>query len=195
MSILKNAYLWNFIRNLVILPFEPGLINGDYTRIIKNELALTDDETLIDIGCGTGRTSNICTNYTGVDANEQFIKYAIKKHNKTFFAMDASRLNFKDKSFDKAVILETMHHVPNDVFINSLNEAKRVTRKMIILADPIKQSKNNLFGRMLIANDLGKYVREKEKYISMIASVLDIDKAIPFKVGVTQRLLVKCLLK
>lgn len=193
MTIYDNAYITNFFRRLVTIPFEPGYYSR-YIKIIKNELQLKNSETLLDIGCGTGRLSNICKNYIGIDCNKKFIEYANRRYKKNFFTMDASKLQFKDKSFDKTIILETLHHISNDACLKAIKEAKRVTKSLIIIAEPIVQSKKNILGKLLIANDIGKFVRTKDEYISLISPELRISKCIPFKVGVTERLLVKCVL-
>ena len=190
-KLLDNAHVRNIVRRLVTLPFEPGYYDR-YIKIIKNELLLTDTETLLDMGCGTGRFSEVTRNYTGIDINEQFTEYARKKYNKNFIAMEISDLKFPDRSFDKTVILETLHHVDDDSFESALKEAKRVTRKLVIIAEPIVQSKGNFFGRLLIANDIGKFIRTKERYTELISQVLKIEKCIPFSVGVTERILIKC---
>lgn len=137
---MDNAYIRNIVRRLVTLPFEPGYYNR-YIKIIKEELQLTETETLLDMGCGTGRFSGVTRNYTGIDVNGKFIEYAREKYKKNFLAMDISKLNFPDKSFDKTVILETLHHVDDDTFIKAIKEANRVTKKLVVIAEPIVQSK------------------------------------------------------
>ena len=191
MSILDNAYVRNFVRRLVTLPLEPGYYNR-YIKFIKSELQLSDSESLLDMGCGTGRFSGVTNNYTGIDVNPQFTEYARKKYNKNFLPMSVSKLDFKDKSFDKSVILETLHHVDDDTFIKALKEAKRVTKKLVLIAEPIKQSKNNLLGRALIANDIGKFVRPTEQYLNLISTVLNVKEYKYFRVGVTERVLIVC---
>src|SRR3989339_799910 len=143
MSILDNAYVRNFVRRMVTLPLEPGYYNR-YVKYLKNELQLSGNETLLDMGCGTGRFSGVTENYTGIDINPQFTEYARNKYHKNFLPMSVGKLDFKDKSFDKTVILETLHHVDDETFLNALREAKRVTRKLILIAEPIKQSRNNI---------------------------------------------------
>lgn len=91
--------------------------------------------SVLDIGCGNGRLSDLFKNedidYTGVDFSKQLITIAKKERGKngTFVQATALDLPFKDSSFDKVFSIAVLHHIPSkekrDRFIS---EAHRVLK-------------------------------------------------------------------
>ena len=131
------------------------------SRALKIALQLKDfikkGERILDIGLGNGYVAKkIKEHYKvymeGVDVidyNETNIKNTI---------YDGLNLPFKDKSFDAVIILQTLHHCTYQIRV--LKEAKRVSRKRIIIMEDIY---NNLFEKM--TTFLHDYISNKRKGI------------------------------
>jgi 2-polyprenyl-3-methyl-5-hydroxy-6-metoxy-1,4-benzoquinol methylase len=81
-------------------------------------------ETILDIGCGDGaydkKISRTGARVTGIDIHEKRLSAARKFYQgdrTEFHDMDASRLEFPDASFDKAMSLCVVEHLENDVLV------------------------------------------------------------------------------
>jgi ubiquinone/menaquinone biosynthesis C-methylase UbiE len=68
----------------------------------------------------------------GIEINEQYVQEA-QKYIEAYH-MRAEKLDFPDKSFDTAVMLEVLEHLENP--FAALEEVIRVTRKNLILSIP-----------------------------------------------------------
>jgi len=85
------------------------------------------EDLILDIGCQKkwiweGTNFNV----VGLDLDVYKVK--------DFVCGDAHELPFKDKAFDVSVLAELLEHVPNPIRV--LKEAKRVTRKKVIVTVP-----------------------------------------------------------
>ena len=128
-------------------------------RAVKIALQLKDfikkREIILDIGLGNGYVAKQIRDYfrvymEGVDVvdyNETNIKNTI---------YDGLNLPFKDKSFDSTLILQTLHHCTDQIRV--LKEAKRVSRKRIIIMEDIY---NNFFEKMITF--MHDYISNKRK--------------------------------
>jgi len=96
---------------------------------------------LLDIPCGTGRITQylIANGYqvVGADVSMEMMRVAQDKVGKLnsfggFLQLDASQMNFKDKSFDCVVCVRFMGHIPKDVRIQILKEFQRVSHYILI---------------------------------------------------------------
>jgi len=109
----KRWYLRNYERNLM-----PHVPKGK----------------VLEAGCGTGTLALLFDKdkYTGLDVSQRFIDFAGKQYpGYKFIVADLTKkLPFKDKEFDTAIILWTLHHVKDWKF--ALNELKRVSKRVVI---------------------------------------------------------------
>jgi demethylmenaquinone methyltransferase/2-methoxy-6-polyprenyl-1,4-benzoquinol methylase len=89
---------------------------------------------ILDIACGTGALSfelaKLGHEVTGIDLDQEMLKHATKKIRPelrlSFVHGDASRMSFKDNSFQAVTIAFSMHDVPYDIGVLFLEESKRV---------------------------------------------------------------------
>ncbi len=110
---------------------------------------------MLDIGLGNGYVAKKIKEHYNVymegvdvvDYNETNIKNTI---------YDGLNLPFKDKSFDCIMILQTLHHCTDQIKV--LKEAKRVSRKRIIIMEDVY---NNYFEK--ITTFLHDYISNKRK--------------------------------
>ena len=72
----------------------------------------TLDGRVLDIGCGTGRLSALCTDYTGVDITPPFVEYARSQ------GLNASVISgpgdLPGGLFDRVCLLSVFTHIPRD---------------------------------------------------------------------------------
>jgi ubiquinone/menaquinone biosynthesis C-methylase UbiE len=111
---------------------------------------------VIDIGCGTGSLvfdlSKKCSFVTGIELSSKMYNYANRRQNAKgiknvkFIHGDAVNLSdFSNKQFDYAVFSMAIHEMPPDLRPKVLQEAKRIS-KNIIIADFAAPLPSNLMG-------------------------------------------------
>ncbi|MBK8944730.1 MAG: methyltransferase domain-containing protein [Ignavibacteriae bacterium] len=108
-------------------------LQGKIERLI-NEIP-SDVKSIIDIGCGDGAISNKLHskfNVVAVDRGFQPLKFV----NSNAVQASADLLSFRDNSFDMVFSSETIEHLPDDIFIKSISEFKRISKKYIFLTFP-----------------------------------------------------------
>ncbi|MBI4144411.1 methyltransferase domain-containing protein [Candidatus Woesearchaeota archaeon] len=104
-------------------------------RKVQELLQITPEETVLDIGCGSGiATTELGGKKTGIDPSLALIKQAKFPvvHGK------AEQLPFKDKSFDNVVCMTAIHHFDTN---KALLEIKRVAKNKIAIS-VLKNAKN-----------------------------------------------------
>lgn len=169
--ILDNAIIFNLVRSMTD---SRNLI----LDMIKEELNAAANEKILDVGCGLGNFSEVTHGYyTGIDMNTSFIKFA-KKHygnnNKIFMAMDAKKLNFKDKSFDKSLFISMLHFFSDNDNEKVLKEIMRVTKKFLIVLDLIPTERPHV--NFLYKMNRGHYIRALDKQLRLIRKYFKIER-------------------
>ncbi|APG66203.1 hypothetical protein LPB136_12835 [Tenacibaculum todarodis] len=94
-------------------------------------LKIEPNQTLLDVGCGTGYFCDLATkqeiDVTGIDASEELIKYAKKRNsNIKFLTGEMEELPFDDNSFDFVCGFNSYQYANN--IKNAFTEAKRVLK-------------------------------------------------------------------
>lgn len=90
-------------------------------------------KSMLDIGCGRGRLSRALAKRgavaTGLEPQTKMIEIARETAPEaTFVQGGAESLPFDDASFDGAVILNSLHHIPESLLYDALSEAMRVIK-------------------------------------------------------------------
>lgn len=102
-------------------------------RVVKSKLAATvkDDQTVLDLGCGTGLTSKWIAQHgatvTAVDISPKLIKFARKDsaHKKVKYILsDITELDLK-KKFDGIVMVDCLEHIPRTYLPDILDVIER----------------------------------------------------------------------
>lgn len=124
-------------------------------EIIKEHLDINEETVLLDVGCGTGVSSDFDCYVVGVDPSEELLKIAKETHPETtFMKADAESLPFEDKSFDVVVSLTAIQNF-NDIE-EGLKEIERVGKNQFALSYLKKSAKSEMIEEQ-INNIFRKY--------------------------------------
>ena len=125
----------------------------------KNLSKYLKNKKVLEIGCGTGeKTRNIYNytdNITAIDISDENIKIAkgnFESNKITFLAMDASRLEFEDKSFDVVITTDSFHEINPQIQDAVLKEMIRCANT-IILIEPDEISVTNELFKVFDSNE------------------------------------------
>ena len=114
-------------------------------------LSLSNAESILDIGCGSGYVLNMiakqfeCT-FTGIDISETIIKAAIKRNyalvksgKMLFFCHDMAAMPFEDESFSRVYTINTVYFW--DSLPNTMREINRVMKPDGIFVNTLYSNK------------------------------------------------------
>ncbi|KUG06090.1 class I SAM-dependent methyltransferase [Solirubrum puertoriconensis] len=103
----------------------------DFVFALVQELGLAPTAPLLEIGCSGGplllrlRESGF-SNITGIDISPRAIELAHRRGLPNSFAMDATKLDFADESFDIIIASDVLEHIEDEA--QALREWHRVLR-------------------------------------------------------------------
>lgn len=170
--------LHKVINKLMERPFfyrlvQEGLAGGGHQVIkhfLKKEIP-QNCRSILDQGCGTGEYSLLFKNYTGLDNNPEDIKYALKKYQGSFILGSATKMPFKDSSFEAVFAVGLHHHLTDLQAKQAIREGWRVLKKggkLIIVDAMLPKDKLNFLGFVLRKMDRGGYVRQASESLKLI---------------------------
>lgn len=135
---------------------------------------------LLDFGCSSGNVTGafLDLNYTGIDIDSKLINHAKKKWGKhsniKFIDLDILKPKIKIGRFDTILFAGTGHHLPDNLYLKIFREFDKYLSVggTIHYIDTIKPSRNSpLLARWLCSIDRGKYIRTKNRYLSLISKL------------------------
>jgi ubiquinone/menaquinone biosynthesis C-methylase UbiE len=116
----------------------------DALTLIRETFAPLGGKTLLDIGCGSGTLVKALAadgaNVTGIDPGEEALARArTTVPGARFEAASAEAMPFPDGQFEGAVMLNSLHHVPDPA--RALGEAARVLRPgcRLVVVEPLAE--------------------------------------------------------
>ena len=116
----------------------------DATSVVEAALSPLTGKHVLDIGCGGGvlarSLSDRGARVVGVDPNGDALALARQAApGGTFYQAGAEAMPFADSSFDGAIFLNSLHHVPKLAMHQALREAARVTKPAgpIVVIEPL----------------------------------------------------------
>lgn len=129
----------------------------------KHKIKIKEDFSLLDVGCGTGiSTEYFKCNTKGIDPSEKLIQIAKDKRRVDCYVAPAENIPFQANEFDFVVSLTAIQNF--DDINKGLDEIKRVGKNYFILTFLKKSEK---------ANIIQKLIEEKFKIIEKIESEKD----------------------
>lgn len=120
--------------------------------LIKINIIINKNIRILDVGCGTGISSDFDCFVVGIDPSIELLRQ--NKSDKKFLGC-AETLPFKDGSFDYVVSVTSIHNFKN--IKSSIEEIKRVCREKAVLSILKKSKKFDTIKRVI----KGSFIVEK----------------------------------
>jgi ubiquinone/menaquinone biosynthesis C-methylase UbiE len=124
-----------------------GQEQGIKLNIIKRNFKINKKDFLLDVGCGTGKSSDFNCRVVGMDPSIGLLN--LNSLDKKIIAI-AENIPFKDHVFDKVISITSLHNF-ND-FKKGLQEMKRVGKKNFGFSVLKKSRKFNAIEREIREN-------------------------------------------
>lgn len=119
---------------------ETALRYGPIVDLLKRENL--DNGKILEVGSGSyGIAPYLKEQITGVDTSFDEPEHPLLKQVKS----SGEKIPFKDSEFDVVILSDVLEHIPKSKRTDVLNEAIRVTKKMVIVSGP--------FGKAAAAQD------------------------------------------
>lgn len=129
--------------------------------IIKNNLIISKENRLLDVGCGTGLTTQWPCKCYGIDPSKKLLEKARNKQSIIYKQASAEKIPFKDKFFDIVISITAIQNFQD--IEQGLKEIKRVGNNKFVLSFLKKSSKRNLIDNLIKKHFKVKNVIEEEK--------------------------------
>lgn len=165
-NVSENPQLWSILRRIV----EDGF-RGE-KEVIEQELAPWRDvgaREFLDVGCGTGEFASCfpAAHYTGIDLSRSYLTYATQTQPGRFVALSVDALPFAPATFDAALILGVIHHLPDVVARQAVAELHRVLKPsatVLVMEDIPPPDPWNVAGHAMHWLDRGGFIRSDNDY-------------------------------
>ena len=131
-------------------------------ELIKKHLKINSNDKLLDVGCGTGLTTEPwkCKRY-GVDPAPKLLARAIKKQEIEYKQAPAETIPYPDKFFDIVISITAIQNFQD--IEKGLKEIKRVGKDKFALTFLKKSPKKDLIINLINKHFKVKKVLEEEK--------------------------------
>lgn len=115
-----------------------------YSWLIKKSLDKAVMKTILELGCGKGDFGDLVNDpkkyeITGVDIFSPYLSICREKGRyTTVIKADLNKkLEFKGKSFDAVICLQTIEHLGREKSLSLLDQMEKIAKKLIIISTPL----------------------------------------------------------
>jgi SAM-dependent methyltransferase len=158
-SVFDRPLVWEASRVGLDLAF------GLYRRrraLLERWGLLAAEPSILDVGCGIGQYASLTRGrYVGVDLHCHWIEHARRRRGDErheFRCVDAAELVAEGERFDLVLMVDFLHHVPDDVAVSVLGTACELASGDVVSLEPVTEQ-TNLVARWFIDHDRGGHMR------------------------------------
>jgi len=127
-------------------------IHRQETAVLDKYLNIGQNQTVLDLACGTGRFLSYATH--GLDVSQKMVEVAKEKFpDKNIIQGDGENLPYSGMTFDSVISFHLFMHLNEGMFVNMLNEVHRVCKNDGIFIFDIPSTKR----RKLLKVDSGSW--------------------------------------
>ena len=117
---------------------------------------LSQGESLLDVGCGTGHLSAYVQEMYGAEPSGVDVK-DFRQAQIPFLPFDGTSIPFADKAFDHVVLSEVLHHSHDPMAL--IRECHRVARRSIIVFEDMPEGRLGKFVLYVHVQAFARYYR------------------------------------
>lgn len=99
----------------------------DKIKTIFKNVYISNEETTLDVGCGTALYAYLFRNYKGIDPSKKMLEQS----NSDVRVGTAEEIPFEDKSFDNVISISAIHNF--DDYEKGVKEMERVSKHKVII--------------------------------------------------------------
>lgn len=157
------------------------LLGMDFYKTAQNKIIKYPHQSVIDIGCGTGKILNYLKpeNYLGLDINEKYLNYAKKRCQRSgviFLTQDAAKINKIDGCYDLLLMINFIHHLSTKELRTVLQRIlKNVNFSRMIVIDG--QPDCGILTKLLEKTDQGNHFRNLKQITDIYKNYFDVAEA------------------
>lgn len=181
----ESPRLWNNLRWLV----EAGFV-GERLAIARELRPWRGDtRRFLDFGCGTGEFAAEfpADRYVGIDPSTIYLRFAGQQRSGSYVASDGANLALANKSFDAALVLGVLHHLPDVIATAAMRELARVLKPgatALVIEDIPPPNGDNLPGHLMHWLDRGGHIRDEAAYRALFGAAFTLVRTYPMRSGI-----------
>jgi len=183
-SVLDRPLVWEASRVGLDLAF--GLYRRRHAAL-RRWGVLAGEPSVLDVGCGIGQYASLTTSrYVGVDLNCAYIDHARRRRGDDrhlFRCVDAAELVAEGDRFDLVLMVDFLHHLPDEAAIGVLRTARELGTGHVVSLEPVTEQVNRV-GRWFIENDRAEHMRSHAELLALFeAAGLVVEADEPLRLG------------
>jgi SAM-dependent methyltransferase len=149
---------------------------GGINTLTRDYLRIPAGSKVLDIGCGTGYFRKYLPDsveYVGIDVNPRYIAKAEQTvKNGRFYVIGERADVIPEREFDFSLFIGVLHHLANDVALNSLRLAASCLKEegTLYALEPVRYEGQGVIETVLMSLDRGKHIRTTDKYRELLSA-------------------------
>lgn len=138
-----------------------------------------EGDAILDIGCGPADILDFLpeVKYYGFDLSSKYINEAKAKYGDRgdFFCQELSEANIPSINFDIVLANNVLHHLNDSEAIELFKLARKCLKHggRLVTCDGCRSADEELISKIVLSLDRGKYVRDREGYLSLARRVFN----------------------
>jgi SAM-dependent methyltransferase len=154
-------------------------------RRLRRAVASAGDQTVLDVGAGTGSLASILppgATYWALDNDPAKLRrLSAKVPHARCLESSALDIRLPDGAVDWTVCVAVAHHLDDEQLPKLFAELARVTRHRLVFLDALQTSRLGI-ARLLWQYDRGSHPRSAEAALSALGKYFDVDRVEYFQV-------------